>query len=462
MRKFVLFVTLLSFVFATKSCKDPEPTEVEIINSWIWDVMNDVYLWADEVDQNLYPTEMDDPEQFFESLLYEEDRFSWIVDDYQELLNSFNNIDLSNGISPYFIRVGSTNEVIAVVEYVADNSPASDAGVKRGDIISEINGTVLDVDNFSSLFYADQVTLGFSDYVNGTLVANDREVSLTSEIVEVNPVAHHEIIEFEGSRIGYITYTGFSEGDNLKWVDSMNNVIAEFQTEGISEVIMDIRYNPGGRVSVANHIAAMLSPSEIPAGDNVFVNFRWNDDYQQYFEAEEGENSGNLVVFFEEDPGYNLDLTDVYFLTGWHSASASELIIIGLDPYMNVVQVGENTYGKFYGSITIPDTEEPTRHNWAMQPLVFKFANSVGYTDFYNGLTPDIEVNDDLLNLKPFGDITDPVIAAAIEDITGVSPIAKKSVSQRPDYTLLPDPVRESRIRTELTTPRLLKPGMRK
>lgn len=462
MRNRTTIFVIITLLFVLQSCKDPdpvvqdEPTEEEVINSWIWATMNDVYLWADEVDQNLYPTNLN-PEMFFDLLLFEEDRFSWIVDDYQELVNSFNNINLSNGISPYFIRVGSTNDVIAVVEYVSDDSPAGSAGVKRGDVISEINGTVLDINNYADLFYAEQVTLGFSDYVDGTLIANDREVSLTAEIIEEDPVAHHEIIEFEGTRIGYIAYTGFSGGENLKWIDSLDNVFAEFQSEGISELIMDIRYNPGGRVSVANHIAAVLSPSNVPAGNNVFVNFQWNDDYQEYFEQEEGENSENLVVYFEEDPGYNLDLTDVYFLTGWHSASASELIIIGLDPYMNVVQVGENTYGKFYGSITIPDTEKPPRHNWAMQPLVFKFANSTGFTDFFDGLTPDIEETDDLLNLKPFGDITDPVIAAAVEDITGVSPIAKKSVSPVPDYRALPDPVRESKIRTELSTPPLLK-----
>jgi C-terminal processing protease CtpA/Prc len=213
---------------------------------------------------------------------------------------------------------------------------------------------------------------------------------------------------------------------------------------------MDIRYNPGGRVSVARHIASVVSPSDVPTDDNIFVRYQWNEDYQNYFTEKYGENSENLVLFFDSEPALNLDLTDIYFLTSRHSASASELIIIGLEQYMNVIQIGENTYGKFYGSITVPDTEEPVRHNWAIQPLVFKFANAVGFTDFNAGLIPDVEIDDDFRNMKPFGDITDPILAEALEQITGVSPIAKKTTVMPVNYTVMPDPVREIRNRALL------------
>lgn len=446
MKRLIVFLLYSLLTVFTFSCKEPEPeepTETEILNKWIWDVMTDVYLWADSIDRSLYPTEELDPEVFFNSILNEKDRFSWIVDDYQALLNSFNNIELSSGISPYFIRRANSNDVIIVVEYVTAGSPAANAGVKRGDIITTINGTTINIDNYIDLFYAEDLTLEFADYINQTLVPNENVVTIKAEVIEQNPVVFHEIIEYQDMKVGYIVYTGFSSGTDDKWLDSLDIIFSDYKVQGISELIMDIRYNPGGRVSVARHIASAVSPASLPASNSVFVQYQWNNAYNEYFLEEDGENSPNLVVLFEEESPVNLDLQTVYFLTSPHSASASELIIIGLEPYMNVIHIGENTYGKFYGSITIPDIEEPARHSWAMQPLVFKFANSLGYSDFNNGLIPDLFVDDNLLEAKQFGDITDPLVARALEEITGSSPLTKKTTEKAVTYELLSDPIRE-------------------
>ena len=453
MKKLLVFALMSTLLAVSFSCKkdepEPGPTENEIIIDWIWDVMTDVYYWAADVDPGLYPTEVTDPEAFLESLLSDADRFSWIVDDYQELVNSFNNITLSNGISPYFyVWPRNTNTVVVAVEYVAHGSPADSAGIVRGEIITDINGTALNTNNYASLFYSELVTLTFADYNDGNLTPNGKEVTLAAQVIEENPINHHEIIEYEGVDVGYIAYTGFSGGEQEKWVDSLNLIFADFKSKGITELIMDIRYNPGGFAYVANHIASNMVPTDIIAGNNIFVRYEWNEAYQQYFVSEEGESSDYLVTLFEETPGYNLNLSDAYFLTGWHSASASEMIIIGLQPYMNITQIGENTYGKFYGSFTIPDTEEPPRHSWALQPLVFKYTSSNGFSGTVNGLVPDIYIDENPLTMKPFGDITDPTIAAALEEITGVSPIAKKSVAKPFDKTRLPDPVRMTKMRT--------------
>jgi len=450
MKKLIAAAYILFFLLVPYSCKEPEPepepTENEIIIDWIWNVMTDVYLWADQVDQALFPTDETDPEAFFYSILNENDRFSWIVDDYQALLNSFNNISLSTGISPYFVRINDT-EVIVIVQYVSKGSPADLAGIQRGEIITDINGTTVTINNYIDLFYSENVVLEFADYTNGDLVINGKEVSLTALVIEENPIIHHEVFSYEDSKIGYIVYTGFSSGEGDKWLDALDNIFADFKSQEITDLIMDIRYNSGGRVSVATHIASVISPATVPGNENVFVNYQWNEAYQEYFTETDGADSENLVVFFEEDPVVNLDLTDAYFLTGKRSASASELIIIGLKPYMNVTQIGDTTFGKFYGSITVPDLEEPVRHNWALQPLVFKFANKIGFTDFNKGLVPDIYVNENVLDMKRFGDITDPILARALEEITGTSSIVTKSATLPFNYSILPDPVRELKNR---------------
>ncbi len=445
----ILIAIAILSVMATSCKPDPEEVEKDILTQWIWDVMNEIYLWSDDVDQNLFPTE-EDPKDFFYQLLNPNDRFSWIVDDHQGLINSFNNVELSNGISPYFIRVSDSDNVIVIVEYVAKDSPADIAGIMRGDIITDINGTEIDIDNYIDLFYSEVATLTFAYYSNGAIIANGVEHTLTAVVIDQNPVNHYEIINYENNDIGYIAYTHFTAGEGDKWLDSLDYIFAELQTEGVKELIVDLRYNPGGSVYLALHIASMISPATVPGNNNPFVNFKWNNLYQNYFIQEDGVDSDNLVIFFEEAPSYNLDLSSVYFLTTSHSASASELLLIGLDPYMDVVQIGEYTYGKCYGSITIADTEEPIRHEWAMQPIVFKFANALGYTDFLDGIPPDYDVEDFLLEAKPFGDITDPQLAKALELITGVSPIVKKSQAVHVQYELLADPVREMKNRAVL------------
>ena len=106
-------------------------------------------------------------------------------------------------------------------------------------------------------------------------------------------------------------------------------------------------------------------------------------------------------------------------LTSGSTASASELVINGLKPYMDVTVIGESTFGKFYGSYLLYDENDPPLHNWAIAPVVLKYANANCVTDFVNGLSPDIFLQDDLLNAKMFGDESDPILSAAISLIKG-------------------------------------------
>ncbi|MCD4709781.1 MAG: hypothetical protein K8R52_02970, partial [Bacteroidales bacterium] len=136
----------------------------------------------------------------------------------------------------------------------------------------------------------------------------------------------------------------------------------------------------------------------------------------------------------------NLNLPTVYFLTTEGTASASESLMAGLYPYMSVVQIGTTTYGKCYASITVDDWKEPKRHNWAMQPIVIKYSNAAGFTDFIDGIEPDHQIEDNLLYAKPFGSLEDPLLARALEEITGVSPLQKKSLQPEASFKSIPVP----------------------
>ena len=118
-------------------------------------------------------------------------------------------------------------------------------------------------------------------------------------------------------------------------------------------------------------------------------------------------------------------------LTSGNTASASELVINGLKPYMNVTVIGEPTVGKFYGSFVLYDENDPREHDWAIAPVVLKYANANGVTDFVNGLIPDVFLEDDLLTAKAFGDDSDPMLATALALIDGADLSNAKISSSR-------------------------------
>jgi carboxyl-terminal processing protease len=194
-------------------------------------------------------------------------------------------------------------------------------------------------------------------------------------------------------------------------------------------------------------MASTLAPAAAMENNEVFVELVWNDFYNQYWADadldEDGEADGldseQLRIPLPQSD-QNLNLSKVYFLTTGGTASASESLMSGLYPYMEVIQIGTTSYGKCYASITVDDWEEPKRHNWAMQPLVIKYSNAEGFTDFQDGIEPDIEVQDNLLYAKPFGSLEDPLLARALEEITHVAPAARKSVYSGFNLKSLPVP----------------------
>ncbi len=421
------------------------PEETLILNNWIWDGMNEVYLWEAYI-PDLNPDVEPDPEAFFYKLLYEEDRNSWIVDDYESLAAMFDGVETATGMSVYPMMYTET-QVVSFVEYVTLNSPAADSGIVRGDIIYTIDGKLLTTDNYYDLYYQNSATFGFADWDGSAMIPNGTLITLVAIELSQNPVIYDEVIEYEGEKIGYFVYTQFTRGKTGEWLDELNGVFGDFKSAGVSDVIVDLRYNPGGDLGLSAYMASTLVPVAEMENNEVFVNLVWNDFYNQYWaEADldedgkaDGLDSEQLLIPLPQSD-LNLNLNTVYFLTTEGTASASESLMAGLYPYMNVVQIGTTTYGKCYASITVDDWEEPKRHNWAMQPIVIKYSNAEGFTDFIDGIAPNIQVEDNLLYAKPFGSLEDPLLAQALEEITGVTPGIKKLVQTETSFKSLPVP----------------------
>lgn len=389
--------------------------------------MEDVYLWYAQLPSIDIRYEFD-PMTYFDKLLYTDDKWSFVTDDVQALENSFEGIEKSYGYSLAFGRFSDTQTIFALVEFVYPGTPADKAGLKRGDLIFEMNNADITDDNYTDLLNSDNMSIGYGQYTTGSGISNVKSVSMTSLQLNLDPVQFTNIIEEGGKKIGYLFYAQFIDNYN----SSLDTVFQHFRSAGVTDIVLDLRYNPGGTITAAQYLASSLAPASVSSAGKILVTFQWNDKYQDYWQSNSVMNQ--LQVNFLNSVPYKMDYSKIHVITGIGTASASELTITGLKPYMDVVTVGETTYGKYTASITLkPEDYYDSSStyadfdNWAVQPIILRYANSQGVTDFKDGFTPDITVEDDLFSPIPLGDKTEAVLKAAIEDITGTTIVAKKS-----------------------------------
>ena len=439
-----LMMGILMFTRCEKDVPKPEnnngdtttaiSSQIKYINNWIEYVMNAVYYWDDYLPDNLNPNTEPDPEEYFKKLLYSSDHFSWITDDFEALMSEIEGISVSMGYSPSFGRYTNSDGVFMIVEYVIPGSPADSAGLKRGDIIVSINGIDLDIDNYYDLYKLTSYSVTYGVLTDDGIAKTDSTVSMVAQEVVLDPVIYKDVIELGDLKIGYLVYVEFKSGKSNEFNDSLGLVFDEFAAAGIDELVVDLRYNPGGVLSATAYLASAIAPLSVVQANEVMVRFEYNDYWNNVFLQEEGTNSENLVLRFPQND-HNINLNRVYFLTTRGTASASEFLMTGLYPYMNVVQVGENTYGKYAGAWVIPDLEDPPKHNWGLVPIVFKYANANGFTDFEDGLVPNYYIEDELIGALPFGNLQDPVLNMALQVIQGTKSGLPALKSEKPAYS---------------------------
>ncbi len=418
---YILYVILLFPIF---SCNDDDKDknketvdeETLAVNEWITENMGLYYYWIDQMPTDIDYAKEPDPIEYFKKLLYYEDGWSWITDDYASLAAEFSGVPVTMGYNPSFYLYGNGNDVFIVVNYVYPGSPAESAGLERGDIIVSIDNTLLNKTNYYELFSGTSYSVQLATVQNSALVSTGESIPMTAAVTTTDPAIYHEVLEVNGYKIGYLVYVEFVAGDNNAFLSEMDNIFDEFKSEGITDLVLDFRYNPGGEIDAATYLASEIAPSSATSNEKIMVNMQYNDDFQAYLEQDKAKYEDYLSYRFSNNSS-NINLSRTYFLTSSGTASASELVITGLDPYMDVITIGDTTHGKYVGAWVMPDDNE----EWAMIPIVMKYANTNGFTDFKDGLSPDYLVDDDLLNESAFGDYTDPLLAKAIDLIAGTS-----------------------------------------
>ena len=445
--KFTKILTGLLFTILFYSCSDdPEivpdqsqssalpdvGSDAANIPQWIYEEMSFFYFWNDQLPED-EPSGDEDPENYFFSLLSNGDSFSYISDDAEAIKEEISGTIVAMGFSPAYGLFTNSDNLFAVVEYVYPNSPADLAGLKRGDIILQINGEDLNASNFQNLSLNQPLELTLGDYTGRAIRETEETISVGSGTIELDPVIHYETIEVENTKVGYLVYVDFLTGEDDIWLNRLEDVLTEMKNDGVTELILDLRYNPGGEIRAAQYLASALAPAGAMASRDILVNFEYNNELQSYFLERQGENSPNLVTRFRQ-LDYNLNLSSLSVLTTGTTASASELVINGLRPYMDVQVIGEPTFGKFYGSYVLYDQNDPPEHNWAIVPVVLKYSNVNGVTDFADGLQPDIFLQDNILEAKPFGDTSDPFLSTALTAISG-GDLSLSRIAQEKPYT---------------------------
>ena len=440
----LLFTTILIFFTSCEKSDNYMASENDEIHLFIWRAMNNYYLWQPNVPDlsdtrftsigQLYAeySNFSSPRDLFESLRYQPgviDRFSWIVDDYIALENSFQGINLSNGMEFGLVRyAGDASKLFGYVRYVIPGSDAEAQNVERGMLFTEVDGIQLTESNYRDLLFNDNTnyTISLADFNNGNPTVNSSTISLLKTQLQENPVAIVKTIDEGSNKIGYLLYNQFSSSFD----GELNAAFALFQSENITDLIIDLRYNGGGSVATATYLGGMVTGQ---FNNQLFSKEQWNTKVMNALDASVFENNftnqilnrdqnQNIIL---QEPINSLNLNRVYFITSGSSASASELVMNSLSSYISVSSVGKKTTGKVQGSVTLYDSDNYTRtgdnlasnHSWALQALVLEIKNKDN-SNQPDGIEPTIVFPEDYNNLGVLGERSDPLLDRTIFLIT--------------------------------------------
>lgn len=387
-------VLFLSSAFLFTSCKKDEE-EDEIIeeriveNTEFYKLMQDWYYWYDQM-PNVTPATYASPYEVLEALRKRpEDRWSYITS--REEFESYyvESKFIGYGFGSKFDQEGKLR-----VTFVYHSVDLYEKGVRRSWIIEEVNGTTITTSvNINQLLGANEVGVS-NDFLfrkpDGTL----EEMTVQKKEVIMNTVLHKEVIETGSRKAGYLVFQNFTTPS----IDELEEAVDFFNSEGIDELILDLRYNGGGQTNVANYLGSIIGGPAV--ADEPFAKYIYNDkrgaeeNFTDYFNAEEK----------------TLDLSRVITIATRSTASASEMVINGLKPFIDVSIIGNDTYGKPMGmNFWYYDDK------YAFVPVTFKIANADGFGDYFDGLQADSYVPDDISRM--FGDPEEASLKEALNFI---------------------------------------------
>ncbi|MDQ6902359.1 MAG: S41 family peptidase [Bacteroidota bacterium] len=321
----------------------------------------------------------------------------------------------------FFIKAASIDKVLPndsvywFVEYVYKNSPSGFAGVQRGWHISKINNVNIGYDNASiailnDVFFGTNTNSAAFEFTKDD--GSKADVTLTKGTFTANSVLYTNVITAGARKTGYIVFNQFFGAGSRT---ELTNAFNDFATQGINELVVDLRYNHGGSTETQDALANIIAPAS--ATGQTMYTYIYNDSLQAgnfpllkrkfTLSSTSFLRSANTIQYKKAG---SINVSRVFFIVSRETASASELLINNLRPYLDVKLVGDTTYGKPVGFFPIPI------YDYAIYPISFKTVNSAGSAEYYDGFAPD-KLTPDGIN-KNWGDVTEPSLASALRYIS--------------------------------------------
>lgn len=460
MKKIHIYCLFLLGFFVMISCSNEDDNKKgdynnHEINEWILKTMKDNYLWYQEIEDkpDSYFNLGLEPDKFFKSLLSDKDgkvfheggehiHFSDIEKKRSET-KAISEVDPTYGFEYIIYNVTNLGCYYFRIVYVLPESPAAEIGLKRDDFIIGINGGENNIKDNTILEKADQlpILVGVVDYDRQRIVKKGEYKLPAGRIMDNNPFLKDSVYDINGKKIGYLVYNHFSaqaEGENNSAYDNqMKTIFADFKSQGVNEFVLDLRFNGGGLVSSSLLLSSLLAPSADLG--KTYCKLIYNDKKSNY---------DKTLPLDKAVTSSNLNLKRLYVLTGQWTASASEAVINGLRPYMEVEIIGDETVGKAVGSNPFGEKEN---YGWIMHPITLKICNAQGNADYSQvGFTPSPNNyiyeydSDPFIKLYELGDTREILLSMAIERINGITNNPLRSYSVPSSESLRMEPVSSS------------------
>lgn len=396
-----LFVFLATIGSCRKNDTIIVPTPDSVEDKWKDTALayaRDIYLWNNSIPADFDARQFDDLDGVMTAIRQYsiEPGFSDPVDNFSFAMKQADWNNVSTGITSDFgLYAFFLNDSDLRVRSVEEASPAGKAGVRRGwKFVSVAGNNNISANNTDFLIeniYESPSTSFTFQKPDGSTV----DITLSADTYQENPLSLDTIYSEGARKAGYLVFNSFL-GDTAAVNAEFQQIFSRFVSEGVTDVIVDLRYNGGGYVNLQENLANYLVKTS--ADRSIMMNQEFNDNYSELNEVTRFRKKGSL------------DINNVYFIVSDNTASASELLINNLKPYMNVKLVGpEATYGKPVGFFPIEVGD------WYIFPVSFRSTNGLGDGNYFDGIATDQVVNDGLD--KDWGDREEAALATVLSHI---------------------------------------------
>ncbi|WP_321515185.1 S41 family peptidase [Marinifilum fragile] len=392
-KSFKFFLSLFIFYSFIIACSDDDNNNYERETKTIYETidktMSEWYLWNEEL-PNINSSSYSDVNKYFEDLLVNQDRWSYITN--LDALIAY----LENGTyKGYGLAFKYDSEGKLRVKLIFDESPLASKGITRGWKLINING--LNIADLTEDDVLNELDKNTSTFIFENNLGEQKEITASQQEIDQNSVLKREVINYEGTNVAYLAFDSFLGSSE----DALNEAFDYFKANAAKELVLDLRYNGGGSTTISNQLSSLITG-----------NLYEGKIYSKVFHNDSKSGENFTYAFSNQASAHGFER--VFIITTDRTASASEMVINGLKPYLGndkVILIGSKTHGKPVGMYVF---EEPD-FNLAIVPISFSITNANDEGDYFEGIPVDFEISDDLS--RDFGDPEESNLQAALQYI---------------------------------------------